>query len=323
MMYHIPKKSIGLILLLIFLFVFACEKKPSEETKKQAAETEEKTEERENLTESAEIETTSIKIKITPEVIYKGMRITAQLVQTKGEVVYEWYVNGNLAKSGKEPFFDTHSLSKGDIVIVRAITPKGEYESEPVVVENAPPVIKAASLITESSEKGDILSVKVDVEDPDGDEVSLEYEWAVNGKSIDNYSDTLRMELKRGDKVTVTITPSDGEDIGSSVKRTITIVNAPPIVQQEVQLNIINDTLTGQITASDPDGDSLTFVVQKGPEGLKVDKDGRIYWKLSENTEGVFPVEVKVSDGHGGETLFRFNITITTETTQQPPKSNL
>ena len=54
------------------------------------------------------------------------------------------------------------------------------------------------------------------------------------------------------------------------------------------------------VTATDPDGDTLTFSLAAAPDGMDVDADGRIHWTPASEQPTDVAVAVKAEDGFGG-----------------------
>jgi hypothetical protein len=251
-------------------------------------------------------------LRIEPERPGKGDQLMAMMMESKGRPVYRWYVNGEMVKESEDPVLNTDNLKKGDSVMVKVMTRDGEFTSREVTIVNTPPVIKKAFLLPVSPKKGDTLRVDVEAEDPDGDDVYIRYEWGVNNMAVGSDSNTLQADINRGDNVVVRITPFDKEYTeGRTVERSVVIGNAPPVVEERIKgLKVTNGLLTGRIEATDPDGDPVEFRIVDAPEGMKIDNDGTINWILPEAVSGTYAISVMVSDGHGGESLFNFEISL-------------
>jgi hypothetical protein len=78
---------------------------------------------------------------------------------------------------------------------------------------NAPPEIARVKIMPEVFKPGDALSVEAEGKDVDGDAVSFRYEWTRNGEPVGKES-RIETPIKRGDKVSVKVTPFDGESYG-------------------------------------------------------------------------------------------------------------
>jgi len=98
-----------------------------------------------------------------------------------------------------------------------------------------------------------------------------------------------------------------------------TVVNHIPEVEAESVSVIEDSTISGQIDATDVDGDNLTFAVRDGadvPNGLVVNSDGSYtfdagsYDSLNSNENQVIVVPITVSDGHGGSVETTLSIDI-------------
>jgi cyclophilin family peptidyl-prolyl cis-trans isomerase len=115
------------------------------------------------------------------------------------------------------------------------------------------------------------LTATAKASDPDGDAVTQTYVWSVNGNVVKTTSstasttDTLDLSqvpnIKKGDTVKVTVTPSDGLLNGAPASDSVTVADSPPTAT--VSLNTTspqtNDTLTATATGADADGDPVTF----------------------------------------------------------------
>jgi hypothetical protein len=171
----------------------------------------------------------------------------------------------------------------------------GEQESA-----NHPPTIDKARLQLESFNNRDIIKVVAGGTDKDNDAVTFEYEWFRNGEPAGN-GDTLS-EFKRGDKIVAKVTPFDGKDYGTPKSLSLEINNSTPKITGYKEVKFDGNNYTGQIIASDPDGDTLAYSLKSAPSGMTIDlSKGLIKWNVPPSFKGEASFVVSVSDGHGGE----------------------
>ena len=233
------------------------------------------------------------------------------------ELSYQWFVN-NTEIAGANGFVLKYSgLRKHDEVRVKILTKENiACLSDPLVIANIPPKIQSARLLPSPPRKGDNLYVEITTYDGDGDDVTVDYEWFINGESIPQQAldkpEILDGDLiKRGYRVSVKITPSDGETKGRAIILETLVANSAPVVSNELETEFNGSVYSARITAFDPDGDRLTYTLKQAPEGMTIDPEtGAITWLVTPDDEGEHNITVSVKDGHGGEIILPFTTTI-------------
>lgn len=190
--------------------------------------------------------------------------------------------------------------------------PQGK-QNDSMTISNHPPEIKNARFITG---QGHTLQVEVESEDQDGDPVTLQYSWTVNGQDTEDHADSIT-DLKRGDKVEALITPSDGKQTGQAKGLFAIIQNqSPKIVPSQPEFNDPQWKL--KVDASDPDNDPLTYTLTNAPAGMTVDNGGNISWNVSGVEDGNYSATIEVTDGQGGTNQYTFNVVVGHE---KPPEA--
>jgi len=144
---------------------------------------------------------------------------------------YAWTIDGASAGSGA-------ALSAGyakDDVITCTVTPydgndTGTAVADSLVIDNALPSVSAVSIAPASPATDDTLVASASFSDADGDAVNGSYEWTVDGSFAASGSASLSGTLyfDKHQTVTVTVTPDDGDEQGSSLSASVTVVNTPP-----------------------------------------------------------------------------------------------
>ncbi|MFO7813791.1 MAG: putative Ig domain-containing protein, partial [Pelovirga sp.] len=95
--------------------------------------------------------------------------------------------------------------------------------------------------------------------------------------------------------------------------------NAPPIITSEPPEELSETGFLYQVTATDPDGDALTFRLENAPEDMQINTSaGLIQWHFDPMPEGIFPVRIIVDDGHGGQAEQSFELQLAYEEVQSP-----
>ena len=173
-------------------------------------------------------------------------------------------------------------------------------------VRNSSPEIRGIQFVGGDGRPGNTLGVEAEGYDADGDPVQFEIVWQKNGQPAGT-GNRLTAPVKRGDKVTVTVTPFDGKERGKSATLSREILNTPPAIEGQEQFQVSDNAVTFHVRASDADGDPLTFSIKDAPAGMSIDrKTGLVRWVTSPGTTGKVPFTVIVSDGSGGESTARF-----------------
>ena len=120
-----------------------------------------------------------------------------------------------------------------------------------------------------------------------------------------------RFEDGNGDDLYVEIIYEKNKQVVMALKRVCPgRVNHPPgITSTPETVAMINKAYEYQVTASDADGDQLSYHLVEAPAGMSIDLNtGVIVWTPS--TAGSFLVRAQVRDGHGGLTTQWFTITV-------------
>jgi hypothetical protein len=288
-----------LLCLIIVLFLFSCSSDKTNVNSENSQGTDSGTQ-TSQFSGSATIG--SYSLEIVPVNAIKASRLFAvahgfNLSDTK----IEWFVNGEKISNPRVSEFDASVTRKKDNVQARAIIQGQEIISNTVQVGNSPPEISRVKIMPEVFKPGDTLSVDALGTDIDGDEVALSYEWMKNGEPAGN-NRQIQMSLKRGDKISVKITPYDGTVYGKAGILHREIVNLPPKITDNRKYSFDGKRYSHQINAADPDGDGLTFSLKKSPAGMNIDSSsGLITWNVPSDFIGKATFIVAVADGHGGE----------------------
>jgi hypothetical protein len=188
-----------------------------------------------------------------------------------------WTIDGVAAGSG---FGLPLGAERGQTVVC-TVTPHdgfgaGVAVSASVEIANGPPVIVASSLSPASPTTSTPLVVSVTTSDPDGDPVTVSWDWLVNGVSVGVGGETLPAEhFVKGDSVTVVGTPNDGFIDGASTTVGPLVIGnsapgAPVIDLEPAEPTEGLDPLLCSVASPgvDPDGDAVTHSVSWQRDGV-------------------------------------------------------
>lgn len=188
-------------------------------------------------------------------------------------VMHEWVVDGNPA--GTAALLEGGQAAPGDVVWCVATVDDGTdartVQSPHAVMDGSPPSVTVPVLSPNPAFAGDVLTVRAEGADPDGEPVTLRTAWTVRGIPIGEGS-TLATDLVSGDLVEVTVTPFDGVLEGEPQSAALTVSNTVPVVTS-VELfpaaPLTDDIVVALASAADPDG-STTLAVRWQVDGIVV-----------------------------------------------------
>lgn len=127
------------------------------------------------------------------------------------------------------------------------------------------PVIERVAITPPVLTPGTEIRAVVEASDPDGDPLQLEYVWSYNGREVKrgDQASFYLVDLKKGDRVQVTVRASDGSNQSAPASAMARAGNRPPVVSA-VSLDPFGDIRAGETLqatphVSDPDDDPLQF----------------------------------------------------------------
>jgi len=212
-------------------------------------------------------------VNLGPDPAHEGDTLTCTpgtVTDVNGDTVtyaYRWTVEAS------DPGVSTSTLSsdhwsRGDTVLCTVTPNDGTHDGTPVdsnlvIISNSPPEISSVSIDPDPGYEISTLTCVVDsASDADGDGISYDYEWAVDGSTLSTTVETLGGEyFDRDDEVVCTVTPKDDANAGDAVSSAaLTISNTAPSIA-EVTISpdspLLGDTLTCTYSGYDDiDGDS-------------------------------------------------------------------
>ncbi len=222
----------------------------------------------------------------------------------------EWLVNDRPFTTLVPTQFAGAEAEKGAAIQARATIREQEVLSDIVRIVNTPPEIIGSKFTPDFVKKGDALGIDAVGNDVDGDDITILYEWTLNGDPAGN-GQSIEGTLKRGDKITVRVTPYDGEAYGRGILLDREIANWPPVFVEHKEFSFDGSVYTYQAKASDPDGDPLAFSLASTQAGMTIGpSSGVLTWTAPPDFKGKTSVTLIVSDGHGGRGSYTVEISI-------------
>ncbi|UCH82359.1 MAG: hypothetical protein JSW20_06915 [Nitrospiraceae bacterium] len=173
---------------------------------------------------------------------------------------------------------------------------------------NSPPRINSADIVAVILESGNAMEVKASAADLEEDNIYFDYEWSVNGKYAGE-EPKMTQPLKRGDSISVKISPYDDLDYGFPLVLTKEIHNTPPRITGGIS-SLDGSLYTYQLEASDNDNDTLTYALTSAPEGMSIDSAGQITWTVPPKYKGAAEITIDIDDGHGGKARQQLTLSI-------------
>ncbi len=176
-------------------------------------------------------------------------------------------------------------------------------------VDTLPPVNNPPSLTNpgaQSGFEGDSVNLALVASDLDGDSLTYGAGGLPAGLSINVTTGVISGTLQTAGTYPVTATVDDGNGGQDTASFTWTVdivppVNNPPsLVNPGDQNGQEGDPVNLALSASDPDGDTLTYGATGLPSGLSINAStGVVSGALQ--TQGTYSVTVSVNDGKGGQ----------------------
>lgn len=200
---------------------------------------------------------------------------------------------------GTGPTLSAQSLIPGNRLRCRARADDLEstspwVTSSLVTVINYPPALSNVTVVPAEPIVTDTLTCAADVEDADGDTVTVSWEWRRNGQILSGATGPeLSGLFARGDTIVCVATPLDAFDPGAPVlSPEVVIANAPPVVAVQITGGVWCEAFQCSAQISDPDGDDTTATVSWSGAGTA---DG----DTATVTQASLPLECEVTADDG------------------------
>ncbi|BCR04641.1 hypothetical protein DESUT3_17100 [Desulfuromonas versatilis] len=256
----------------------------------------------------------SLSVSIQPDRPTASRGLRAVVSGVAGQRTYRWKKNGVLIAGASEAALPGDNFKKGDLLEVSVDA--GELTgAAQVVIDNSPPKIRSLPFSPAYVCRGQDLVVAPEVEDMDGDPISLTFTWSINGEEHPwEKSSTLPGEVfKRGDRISLAVVASDPEGEGPVFKSgEIEVGNAPPKFVSNPPRELSSSLYSYRAVVEDPDGDAVSYSLEAAPQGMEIDQaTGQLLWAIGPEHTGEHSVKIKATDSLGMWAAQEFSLSIT------------
>ena len=275
---------------------------------------------RAEIAEPPELEIQSIRFEPSLPVQGSSLRAIVNAATPDAEGLtfdFKWEVGGQ-SLSARGPEVTLYRAKKGDIISVSVVATRGRqrsaaFEASTRVGNRAPRIsgvrLEPAGPLTTEAE----LTAFPEAVDPDGDPISFQYWWRVNGRGVAGEGPTLSYEPDRGDVIRGEVVASDGDDESEVYEiDEIRVANATPRITSQPQGTDADGVFRYVVTATDADDDTdLRYSLIEAPQGMKIrPREGAVEWHPTKQQFGRHSVEIAVRDGDGAQRSQRFEIVV-------------
>ncbi|QTD45271.1 putative Ig domain-containing protein [Ottowia testudinis] len=160
-------------------------------------------------------------------------------------------------------------------------------------------------------------------EDPSGDAVTYRLAQGPAGMSVDAGSGLVRWTPAAPGTHTVELVAEDATSNTATQRYTLTVRavdnRAPVFTATPVTLAPHGRPYAYTASASDADGDTLTWSLVQAPQGMTIDpQSGRLDWTFAQTVQGAFPVQIRVDDRRGGTATQSYTVRVPNFGNQPP-----
>lgn len=198
---------------------------------------------------------------------------------------YAWLRDGTAVPELTGPEVPATETKKGETweVIITPADDKlpGTPATASLVIQNTPPTLQSAALsLLEPKEADALTCIGGTSTDIDGDTVTLQTAWLVNGTEVSTEDTLTGASFNKGDTIQCSLTPFDGTDAGEAVlSDTTTAINTapePPTIGTSPQPAFATQGLQCAIItpATDADADDLTYTFTWTLDGTSIGGTG-------------------------------------------------
>jgi len=185
-------------------------------------------------------------------------------------------------------------------------------EEEEELSSNRRPRIQFVKILPDHIYGDTHATVNFRAEDPEGAQLNTSFQWYINSRRrIGQASRRLPNSFfRRGDKLTVELTVSDGENEVTRMSPEVEVINSPPTMELPGQISSLHGY---QVQADDPDGDRLSFTLEDGPPGLTIDGSGELSYTASQDPTagGDYNITITATDPGGESVSLPLSVTVT------------
>lgn len=251
-------------------------------------------------------------VTIAPEHATVDTDLTA--LANDASATYAWSVNGRPVDGAHERVLPKGLVRRTDLVSVD-VALNGQSARADITIQNSPPRVVEVSFGrgVETVRRSRDLTTAPKGLDPDGDEIRWEYQWIRNDEPLAGETGAVLLgdRYQRGDRITVRVTPADGEVRGEAyTPGAVTISNGAPEFVSRPPAHTGGAEYVYHVQAADPESDPMTYRLVNAPAGMTLDASGTVRWPLRGTTAGLHRIEIQVDDGLGGKASQPFELNI-------------
>jgi hypothetical protein len=262
-------------------------------------------------------------LRLDPDEPAQGASISAVVMARDPDgqsvsLTHRWFVDG-AEQQTNTPSLSLEGVAKGAQIRVAVTASDGLLTSEASeastrVIDRAPQITGTMISPENSVTPGQPVTASAGAGDPDGDALTFDYTWYVNGERRHETGSLFKTDgLKNGDTIYAEVRATDGSSWTDPLRTdAVTVGSAHPEIVSKPPGLREDGVFRYQVEAVDPDGDKrLRYSLEKAPPGMAIDNMlGEVVWKPADQKAGVFPVVVVVRDSSGLETKQSFSVTV-------------
>jgi RHS repeat-associated protein len=182
---------------------------------------------------------------------------------------------------------------------------------------NRPPTITTAPVTAASA--GLAYSYDAGATDPEGDALTFALPVAPAGMTIDPTTGVITWTPADSQVGSQLVVLSVTDTAGNSARQIYAVrvqpANRPPAIDSAAVLTATaGQVYRYDVSASDPDGNDLTYRLDTAPPGMGIDPLGRIAWATTLADVGSHPVTVVVTDSFGASVSQSYDLVVSGDT---------